>query len=292
MSVFDASNSFALLIGIATYEKPNYESLPWVANNLKRLKSLLVDPYIFGFQVERVLDRIDLTRGEIAEELESIRNKALSLDTLLVYYCGHGVVSSGKYYITGRDAGDIPTWNLGFDEFENIFLRINAQRKILILDSCFSARAITGHLGDANSVLETNVEHLADQELKRKEALPNRIGTFVLASADRDKPSPAKDGSGDFTAFTALLVTRLSNGLPNIEAERLNLNTIADALAIEATNNELPVPVQSDKFGLGKWALSEMQRGGRIARGNPQRKRRIGGPDRETKRRADQRFRR
>ena len=168
-------------------------------------------------------------------------------------YCGHGVVQSGRYFLTGSDAGRTSAQKLPFEEFERLFLQINAQRKILILDSCFSGRAISDHLTEESSILEANVDRLTDEELKRTRSNSFRKGTYVIASAERDKPSPSRDGTGELTAFTSLLTKRLEAGVDHVGDERLAMNTIVDALDGDAGQYDIPRPVRSDKFGLGDW---------------------------------------
>src|SRR5262249_47997374 len=158
MAVFDADSSFAVIFGVAHYEAGSpFESMDWVGGNLTALKGILTDPDIVGFRDDPHHFRLRLnpTNNRLGKELFPFRSLP-DIDTFLVYYCGHGVVAGGHYFITGTDAGESSIEKVRFEGFEDEFLRIKAQRKILILDSCFSARAITGKLADLNSFLEAN----------------------------------------------------------------------------------------------------------------------------------------
>jgi hypothetical protein len=157
MPGFDASKSFALLFGVATYARGDlFEPIPQVKNNLEALATILSDKNIFGFERQNIEALPDPTNGKIAEQLEKIRTRIPDLDTLFVYYCGHGVVQSGQFFLTGSDAGETIPQKLAFAAFEDIFVRVNAQRKILVLDSCFSGRAIG--LSADQSIIDANVE--------------------------------------------------------------------------------------------------------------------------------------
>jgi hypothetical protein len=256
MPAFDASTSLAVLFGVANYERRDlFDSMPWVENNVVVLTELLTDPDLFGFAKDRVFPVIDPKNGAIAERLDQIREQQAGLDTLLVYYCGHGVVEGGRYFLTGSDAAKTAAQKLAFEEFEKIFLRINAQRKILILDSCFSGRAISGHLADANSILESNIDRLTSGEHQHVLVDKTRKGTYVLASADKDQPAKSANDSGDLTAFTDLFVKRLKTGFLHVDGERITINSIVEAVSADAVQLDIPKPVQSDKFGLGGWAF-------------------------------------
>jgi hypothetical protein len=165
------------------------------------------------------------------------------------------VIAAGDYYITGTDAGTSPLENLRFEGFEDEFLRIKAKRKILILDSCFSGKAITGKLADWNSILEANVERLATKEEKMAAAEDVREGTYVITSADRDKPAESQDDTGQLTAFTSLFIRQLKNGFAGRNDDRVTMNDVMDVVKSQAIQKGLPVPLTSDKMGLGGWRL-------------------------------------
>jgi Caspase domain len=257
MPAFDQSSSFAILFGVANYQNSRaYESMSWITNNLAELRAILIDKDLVGFRDhdDHVLVKIDPTYGQLGEDLEELRTKHLNIDTLLVYYCGHGVVQGGKYYLTGTNSSESVAGKLLFDTFEDIFLSIRAKRKLLVLDSCFSGRAVR-HLSDLSSILEVNVDRLGEREKKSSEIDNTREGTYVIASADREKPSPSTDGTGELTAFTSLLVNRVKNGLERQAEERLTIGELVDAITTEASLKGLPKPSTSDKSGLGSWRL-------------------------------------
>jgi len=264
MAEFDPESSFAVIFGVARYEdKSLFDSMDWILNNLTALKDVLTDPDIVGFNYDQKHFRMlsNPRRSDIGKELFSFR-LIPHIDTFLVYYCGHGVISEGTYYLTGTDAGASAIENLSFEGFENEFLRIKAKRKILILDSCFSGRAITGKLAESNSILEANVdileanvERLATKEEKMAAAEDFREGTYVITSADRDKPAESQDDSRQLTAFTSLFIRQLKNGFVGRNDDRVTLNDVMEVIKSQASQKGLPVPLTSDKFGLGGWRL-------------------------------------
>jgi hypothetical protein len=254
MPGFDQSTSLAILFGVAEYRnKKLFEPMPWIENNLSALSKILSDSQIVGFT--RVLTKLNPSMGDIAEELDAIRSAGTQIDTLFIYYCGHGVVEAGEYFLTGIDAGATPVQKFPFDRFEKLFLRINAKRKILILDSCFSGRAISHSLADVNSVLEASADSLTQKEKDISDNDPYRQGTFVLCSADRDQPAKALDESGEMTAFTSVLINRLRNGIAGRSDLQLPISTVVQAVRADAVQRGLPEPVTSDKRQLGGWAF-------------------------------------
>ena len=77
--------------------------MPWIANNLTELRTILVDQDLVGFQDDddHVLVQLNPSHGQLGDDLDDIRKRHSNIDTLLVYYCGHGVVQAGNYFLTG-----------------------------------------------------------------------------------------------------------------------------------------------------------------------------------------------
>jgi hypothetical protein len=233
-----------------------FPSMHWIANNLTALEAVLVNPDLIGFNKDphHLRVRLNPTNVIIGRELYSFRSVP-NIDTLLIYYCGHGDVSGGSYFLTGTDARESPFEKLPFERFEDEFLRIKAQRKILILDACYSGRALSDHLGESASILETNVDRLTEKGKNYAGSNDAKQGIYVIASADCNKPAGAKDDQGRLTAFTSLFVRQLKTGLPHRNDSRLSLNDIMDVVKVQAMQQGLPEPVTSDKFGLGSWRI-------------------------------------
>lgn len=243
--------SLALLFGVSVYDRgeEGYSSLcPRVDNNIDALEELLTK-YARFTEVKKF---INPERVDIISTLETFRPNEPYVDTLLVYYCGHGDVGGGNYYLTGRDSfPSAKSSCLLFRDFEREFLRFPARKRILILDSCFSARAIDSTLADGGTaVIAANVERLTGANYENGLDNPQR-GLFVFASSDRDQSSSTGLDDADHTAFSGLFITTLKTGITRVQREFLTLNEIAAQVQQMAKSGNLPIPSPLISLTLG-----------------------------------------
>jgi hypothetical protein len=145
----------------------------------------------------RILDAADPMRTGIAvaEAAEQ------ATDVLLVHYVGHGFVSpDGELYLatkaTDPRANRLEYNSVRYDTIRKSLLNSSARAIVVILDCCFSGRAI-GALSAAEPI------DLADVH-----------GACVLASAGRDAVALAPPGE-PHTAFTGELIRLLRDGDPH-----------------------------------------------------------------------------
>jgi hypothetical protein len=115
-------------------------------------------------------------------------------DMLLVYYVGHGLVSSGNELYLATRATDDPVAGLMYNALPYTAVRealsvCPARSVVVVLDCCFSGRA-KGPFGTA----ATHAFELASLG-----------GTYVLASAAADEQALAPVGA-PYTAFTGELL--------------------------------------------------------------------------------------
>ncbi|WP_139190468.1 caspase, EACC1-associated type [Actinokineospora iranica] len=150
-------------------------------------------------------------------------------DLLLVYYVGHGLVSlSGELHlatrITDRRPSRLGITALPYSQVRNCVLESRARASVVILDCCFSGRAV-GALGDPMADV-TAMAHIS--------------GTYVLTSAGRDEIALAPPGAA-YTAFTGELINLLSNGAP-LEPRELTLRDVSRYLRRVLPAKGLPKP--------------------------------------------------
>ena len=83
----------------------------------------------------------DLTRSDIASEIQRVSDIIRNYDDIIIYYSGHGIQCNGKNYIIpiGYDLSKTDCEISGLYSIEN-FLDLldskNARLKLLILDAC------------------------------------------------------------------------------------------------------------------------------------------------------------
>lgn len=227
MALLDSGRSRAVLIGTATYRDDELPDLPAVKRSVMDLADVLSDP-LTGILPRRhqtvLLDEGDLR--ELGRRLRSAVSEAE--DLLIVFYAGHGLVGGKRHdlYLALPDSEwQAPEFNsLEYDKLRAAVLDSPAKNKVLILDCCFSGRALEGMMADpATAVLgQLDVQ-----------------GTYVLTSAQRNQVALALPGE-DHTAFTGRLIGLLRDGVKDgpeflsIESLYLKLRSImvADGLPL------------------------------------------------------------
>ncbi|XGP76236.1 caspase family protein [Actinokineospora auranticolor] len=161
---------------------------------------------------------------------------------LLVYYVGHGLLgSTGDLYLASR-AGDggalrLPATALPYTEVCRYLSESRARHRLVVLDCCFSGRAIPS---------------LADPAVAAVAAHPG--GTFVMASAARDEVALAPPGARH-TAFSGALIALLDQGEPGGPAE-LTLEDAYQHLDRVLAARRLPRPRKSATQSIDRFVLA------------------------------------
>jgi DNA-binding CsgD family transcriptional regulator/uncharacterized caspase-like protein len=198
----DPQRSRAVLIGTGKYADENLPDLPVVGRTIEDLAAALTDPD-HGVVTEPnctvLKDQEDIRL--IGRHLRSAASRAE--DLLLVYFVGHGLVSGRRHelYLGLSDSEWAePEFNsLEYDKLRGSVLDSAAATKIIILDCCFSGRAVSEAMADPVTEMVGQIE--VD-------------GTYVLASAAPDQVALILPGE-DHTAFTGRFLNLLRNGVPD-----------------------------------------------------------------------------
>ena len=190
----------ALLIGTSTYESEKLSPLPAVDNNLDALAAALRDSRTWGLAQDRCLVLRNVREpGDIL--LELLRVAREPLDTLLVYFAGHGLIdptANELVLATTRTTATEPRLTgLHYPTVRSVLRNRRARRLLVVLDCCFSGRAVDV-MADPSSVVVGQ--------------LPIE-GTYILASTDAVTPGKAT-GEDQYTAFTGGLLQVIGGGVP------------------------------------------------------------------------------
>ncbi|MBI5219961.1 MAG: caspase family protein [Bacteroidia bacterium] len=210
MLSFNFNESHVILIGMKSYKDRSLIQLPAVENNIKELKNVLSDKTIIGLpenNIHTIFNEKDITK--IGKEISKIASQ--TKDTLLIYYAGHGKLNDdGDLCLTvkGTDCSVLDITSLPFKSLKSIVQKSPAQKKIVIIDCCFSGRAIN-FMSNTMSAVETT--HLA--------------GTYLITSVSSNKLSKAFDKDNMYTGFTSVLIKTLKQGL-NVYRKCLTLKEI------------------------------------------------------------------
>ncbi|MXM65149.1 hypothetical protein GR925_17290 [Streptomyces sp. HUCO-GS316] len=224
-----AATSRAVLVGVSRYHELSAErQLPAVEAGLHRLAALLGDPRIWGLRPEHCAV---LHQPEDADSVISALRTASGQATasLLFYYAGHGLIDplagDGLYLALPRSPEPAGTHlALDYDHVRAELLRAAAvPQKVVILDCCWSGRALKGTMGAEDLAAAAAVK-----------------GTAVLTACASTAKALSPPGE-DCTAFTGALTRILDEGLPGGPAE-LDVATLYRSLAHRLGSENRPRP--------------------------------------------------
>ncbi|RFU38143.1 hypothetical protein DZF91_29250 [Actinomadura logoneensis] len=140
----DPLRSRAVLVGTAEYRDPAFPRLPAAANSLAGMRAVLTDPALCGWPDGRVTVESDPSDWRALVR----RTRAVARETedvLLLYFVGHGVVlPNGELCLALADteADDPDLTGLEYRRVRDLLRDSPAAAKIVILDCCYSGRAI------------------------------------------------------------------------------------------------------------------------------------------------------
>jgi hypothetical protein len=240
----DPEGSRAVLIGSDDYS--HLGPLPAVANNLRRLRELLGDPAVWGLPTRNCAVVSNPTSP--AAVMDTIHEAAATAsDMLLVYFAGHGLLDPDTQdlylALTESSVGRLYS-AVRFDDVRREMVAVaRATSKVVILDCCYSGRAMAGGMSGSTDV--------ADQA---------RIdGTYLMTASAETVKAQAPEGE-EFTAFTGELVTVLGQGVPE-GPDFLNLETLYWHVRKELLAKRRPVPQQRAGNNGGMIILGRNRRG-------------------------------
>ena len=193
MYVPEKESSRAVLIGSAHYTNAQLPELPAVARNVDDLIDLLttgkqsiLDPAKCAILVDPVDARA------VGQCLR--REASQAIDLFLVYFAGHGLLDSrdDELYLALHETDpDDPFFTaFPFDGIRRVMRDCPARNRVLILDCCFSGRA----MGD---VMTGHTPVLAKIDV---------AGTYVLTATPANETAMAP-AEATHTAFTGSLLS-------------------------------------------------------------------------------------
>jgi molecular chaperone DnaK len=214
-----------LLVGTGSYD--HLPDVPAVAQTVHDLGQALVDRC--GVRTESLRTLLDpADAGAVGAALVEATRAAT--DVLLFYYVGHGLISpEGQLYLGTRtvDRGPLLAWRgIPYDRVRAALLNTQARTTIVILDCCFSGRAVGTLSGTQDA------DTAAD--------LANVEGSYVLTAAAGNELALAPTGERH-TAFTGELLHLLAEGDPD-GGPHLTLNDVYRGLRRSLSARGLPQP--------------------------------------------------
>ncbi|MFE6864977.1 caspase family protein [Kitasatospora sp. NPDC057692] len=241
MPLPDPLRSRIVLVGASDYTDPDLPDLPAVRRTVTDLAAQFTDPD-HGIVPEEhctvLLNDGDLSR--VGRRLQDAARAAE--DLLLVHFTGHGLVGGRRhdlYLALSHSEYGSPDFNsLEYDKVRATVLDSPAATKIIVLDCCFSGRAV-------NDAMSGDGTDLAQLEV---------AGTYVLASSSHDQVSLSPPDE-EHTAFSGRLLRLLREGVVG-GPEELTVAELYRRLAALMRSEGLPVPrnrgtENADQIALG-----------------------------------------
>jgi uncharacterized caspase-like protein len=232
----DPADSRAVLIGSSRF--PNaaqLNELPAVRRNLAALRQSISSP---------PAGTLDAANCVVVEDNDSVATigrvvaqaATAATDLLLVYYAGHGLVDErGRLYLAlpSTDMMSLRYSSLPVDLLREDIGSSPAAARVLILDCCFSGRAIEA-MADEHGVITAQLDV---------------AGTYILTATPANAPAFAPAGE-TYTAFTGALLRALGDPRP------LSLDEAYAEIDRALSARNLPRPQRRTTNTAGQLALS------------------------------------
>jgi uncharacterized caspase-like protein len=238
----DPDRSYAVLVGTSTYESADLPDLPAVRNNLDDLAAVLTDPALGGLRADHcTILREPADAGAVSRAL--LRHAGRAYDTLLFYFAGHGLAGMRRrelyLALAGTDLDNPWFTALRYDDLRQLLLdsgRFQAINRVVILDCCFSGRAIP------------------DTAAADPSGMVGIEGAYTLTATAANFVALAPLGARN-TAFTSELLAVLRSGVPS-GPELLTLNVIYQQVRRAMVARGLPRPEQINRDTVASLALA------------------------------------
>ena len=220
----DYPRSRAILIGTSVYHDKRFRQLPAARNSLNGVKEILVDEQLCGWPEERV--EVLLNQQHRPQLITELRRWAReTTDVLILYFVGHGIITpQGELCLALTDTAldDPDVTGLEYRFVRSALIDSPARIKVVILDCCYSGRAI--------------------QALSSTDDFADIRGAYVIAASDlaAHVPPPA-DQPLACTSFTGELLELIRTGIPGAP-DMLTLHTIYTHLRARLHSAQLPDP--------------------------------------------------
>ncbi|MFD9602877.1 caspase domain-containing protein [Streptomyces sp. NPDC059970] len=237
----DPQRTRVVMVGTRSYAAASgLAELPGVTGNLRTFGRLLREG--LGLPGEHCLAFPDA--GSDREVCLAVRTAAREAeDLLLVYFAGHGLIepdSHELYLALQHSDPDDPRYSaVRFAEIRDMVATSRARNRVVILDCCYSGRAIVDTMGAGDNAAETVA--LAQTETR---------GAYTLTATSANMPAIARSGER-YTVFTGALIGLLEDGIADA-GPYLTLHDLFDELRRTLD----PQPRQQGTDSVGALALS------------------------------------
>lgn len=184
-------NGVALVVGISDYQNSNVPKVTYARRDASLMRQYLEKT--FGYDVKNILPKIEdelMTSGTIKNYIKNVIPTYLKQDgssELFIYFTGHGAPSTKTrdaffvpYDCDPNYVSDINAYNM--NEFYRDISKLNAKKKIVVVDACFSGQSGDGNMliKDASPIYVTldNEMNLDDKSIMFLSSGPDQVSNW------------------------------------------------------------------------------------------------------------------
>lgn len=237
----------ALLIGIGQFADPMISRLAFAAKDAKDVRDALVSPTLGRFPPENVELLTDqaATRAGILAALQRLILRAGEDDLVVLYLSSHGSPNEASQGLLG--VGSIVTHDtkldqlyldsLAFEDFSRRVSLVKARRKVLLLDTCYSAQALP-----AGAAGGKNLRAVAGVSEETAKLFLSSEGTyFISSSADAEQSWESKDIENSYFTYYLLEALRQGKEPPTLsQVFRYLATKVTDAVIRDKNAKQTP----------------------------------------------------
>jgi len=236
----------ALIISISDYDDDGLENLEFCKNDGEEMYNTLTN---LGYEISDNQKIVGKSNQKTMQDamIDFFRKDVNVDDTLLFYFSGHGVIDGfgGRFFANTDVNSDIPERNgVRFELLNEQMEKSFAEKKVAILDCCFSGGAVPTLTGKAGDDQEKEAESLGSEGLHK--VFAKSQGSCVLASSLSNKRSFSLADKSN-SAFTSFIIEGLKGTKDSVDEngfvtpEKLSKYVFTEMQKIPELANQKPV---------------------------------------------------
>jgi uncharacterized caspase-like protein len=143
----DKPELYVLAIGVSNYQQRQLK-LKFADKDALAVAKSFADggKKLFSAQHIYTLTNAQATLAEILNSFKKLSEQVKKEDVLIVYLAGHGMILDGKYHYIPVNAiynseDAMKTASLGEEQLSQLLPQIKATKSVIILDTCYAAKA-------------------------------------------------------------------------------------------------------------------------------------------------------